>query len=107
MSLRDRLNAPRAAPFTPAKLRETHDSPADLEDEDAHFTPEDLAELRALPLRRNPIPARPTLAELRRMPREQRQVILAAAAKLAEQDYHSDKELTGFEAFSEEERDDD
>jgi hypothetical protein len=41
------------------------------------------------------------------MPREQRQAILAAAAKMAEQDYHSDKELTGFEAFSEEEMDDD
>jgi hypothetical protein len=46
-------------------------------------------------------------AELRRMPREQRQAILAAAAELAEQDYRSDKELTGFDAFSEEERDDD
>ena len=39
------------------------------------------------------------------MPREQRQAILAAAAEMAEQDYHSDKELTGFEAFSEEELD--
>jgi hypothetical protein len=45
----------------------------------------------------------PTPAELRRMPREQRQVILAAAAELAEQDYRLDKELTGFEAFGEEE----
>lgn len=51
--------------------------------------------------------ARFTPGELRRMPREQRQAILAAAAELAEQDYHSDTELTGFEAFSEEERDDD
>jgi len=48
-----------------------------------------------------------TPAELRRMPREQRQAILAAAAEKAEQDYRSDKELTGFEAFSEEELDDD
>jgi hypothetical protein len=48
-----------------------------------------------------------TLAELRRMPREQRQAILAAAAELAEEDYRSDKELTGFDAFGEEERDDD
>jgi hypothetical protein len=48
-----------------------------------------------------------TPAELRRLPREQRQALLAAAAALAEQDYHSDKELTGFEAFSEEELDDD
>ncbi len=50
--------------------------------------------------------ARLTPAELRRMPREQRQAILAAAAVMAEEDYRSDKELTGFEAFSEEERDD-
>ena len=48
-----------------------------------------------------------TPRELRRMPREQRQAILATAAELAEQDYRSDKELTGFEAFSEEELDDD
>jgi hypothetical protein len=52
-------------------------------------------------------PARLTPAELRRMPREQRQVILAAAAEMAEHDYRSDRELTGFEAFSEEERNDD
>lgn len=55
-----------------------------------------------------PVPAaRLTPAELRRMPREQRQAILAAAAELAEEDYRSDKELTGFEAFSEEELNDD
>jgi hypothetical protein len=41
------------------------------------------------------------------MPREQRQAILAAAAAIAEEDYRSDLELTGFEAFSEEEMDDD
>jgi hypothetical protein len=41
-----------------------------------------------------------TPRELRRMPREQRQAILAAAAELGEEDYRSDKELTGFEAFS-------
>ncbi len=46
-------------------------------------------------------------AELRRMPREQRQVILAKAAELAENDYRTDKELTGFDAFSEEEKSDD
>ena len=51
--------------------------------------------------------ARLTPGELRRMPREQRQAILAAAAAMAEQDYHADKDLTGFEAFSEEELDDD
>jgi hypothetical protein len=50
---------------------------------------------------------RVTPGELRRMPREQRQAILAAAAEMAEQDYRFDKELTGFEAFSEEELDDD
>ncbi len=51
--------------------------------------------------------ARPTPGELRRMPREQRQAVLAAAAAMAEQDYRFDKDLTGFEAFSEEELDDD
>jgi hypothetical protein len=48
-----------------------------------------------------------TPRELRMMPREQRQAVLAAAAELAEQDYRSDKDLTGFEAFSEKEIDDD
>ena len=47
--------------------------------------------------------ARPTPGELRRMSREQRQTILAAAAELAEEDYRTDREITGFEAFSEEE----
>ena len=47
-----------------------------------------------------------TPAELRRMPREQRYAILAAAAEMAEEDYRSDKNLSGFEAFSEEELDD-
>jgi len=51
--------------------------------------------------------ARMTPTELRRLPREQRQAILAAAAALAEEDYCTDKNLTGFEAFSEEELDDD
>ena len=55
-----------------------------------------------------PVPGdRLTPGELRRMPRDQRQAILAAAAELAEEDYRTDKELTGFEAFSEEELDDD
>ena len=53
------------------------------------------------------VAARVTPGELRKMPREQRQAILAAAAALAEEDYRSDKELTGFDAFSEEELDDD
>ncbi|HVS40582.1 MAG TPA: hypothetical protein VMS17_33815 [Gemmataceae bacterium] len=51
--------------------------------------------------------AHPTPAELRKLPREQRQAILAAAAQRAEEDYRSDKDLTGFEAFSEEELNDD
>ncbi len=46
-------------------------------------------------------------SELRKLPREERQAILAAAAQLAEQDYRDDKELTGFDAFSEEAFDDD
>jgi hypothetical protein len=48
-----------------------------------------------------------TPAELRLMPREERQAVLAAAAVLAEEDYRNDKQLTGFDAFSEEEVDDD
>lgn len=48
-----------------------------------------------------------TPAELRELPREQRQAILATAALLAEEDYRTDKDLTGFDAFSEEELDDD
>jgi hypothetical protein len=46
-----------------------------------------------------------TPGELRKLPREERQAILAAAAALAEEDYRDDKELTGFDAFSEEEVD--
>lgn len=54
-----------------------------------------------------PCVARPlTPGELRKMPREQRQAILAEAAAKAEHDYRSDPELTGFDAFSEEELDD-
>ena len=48
-----------------------------------------------------------TPSELRSMLRSERQAILAAAAALAEEDYRDDKELTGFDAFSEEEVDDD
>jgi hypothetical protein len=43
-------------------------------------------------------------SELRKMPREQRQAILEAAAEKAEQEYRTDKELTGFDASSENER---
>lgn len=45
-------------------------------------------------------------SELRRMPRKDRQAILAAAAASAEDDYRNDKDLTGFDAFSEELNDD-
>jgi hypothetical protein len=48
-----------------------------------------------------------TPTELRKLPHEQQDAILAAAAAMAEEDYRSDKELTGFEAFSEEELDGD
>jgi hypothetical protein len=53
-----------------------------------------------------PVPIRVTPSELRKMPRNQRQAILAAAAALAEEDYRHDKDLTGFDAFSEEMNDD-
>jgi hypothetical protein len=49
-----------------------------------------------------PIPQTPrryTAAELRRMPQEQRDVLLTEAAKLAESDYANDPVLTGFDAF--------
>ena len=65
-----------------------------------HVKP-DRPEGKAVPV------ARPTPGELRRMPRVQRQPILAAAAELAEEDYCTDQELTGFEAFSEEEEEQD
>jgi hypothetical protein len=45
-------------------------------------------------------------SELLKLPRAERDVILAAAAALAEQDYREDKDLTGFDAFSEELDDD-
>lgn len=51
--------------------------------------------------------ARLSPSELRKMPREQRQAILAAAGEIAEEDYPSDRELTGFDAVIEEERNDD
>jgi hypothetical protein len=41
--------------------------------------------------------ARVPPSELRKMPRERRQAILAAAAEMAEQDYYLDSELTGFD----------
>jgi hypothetical protein len=41
----------------------------------------------------------PTAADLRRLPADQRDAILAAAADLAEADYRGDAALTAFEAF--------
>ena len=43
-----------------------------------------------------------TAAELRKLPADQRDAILAAAAALAEDLYRNDPELTDFEAFDEE-----
>lgn len=42
-----------------------------------------------------------TAQELRAMPREERDAILAAAAALAEDAYRTDVELTAFDAFGE------
>ncbi len=42
-----------------------------------------------------------TAAELRRLPPEQRDAILAAAAAEAEEEYRTNPELTAFEAFGE------
>jgi hypothetical protein len=62
-------------------------------------------EIHLLAARPEAAPARITPGELRKLPREERQTILATAAQLAEQYYRDDKELTGFDAFSEEEFD--
>ena len=43
-----------------------------------------------------------TAAELRKLPAEQRDAILEAAAALAEAIYRNDPQLTDFEAFGEE-----
>lgn len=40
-----------------------------------------------------------TAAELRKLPEEQRNAILEAAAALAEEEYRNNPELTAFEAF--------
>jgi hypothetical protein len=45
---------------------------------------------------------RPSVAELRKMPREEVEAILEAQAALAEQEYRNDPQLTDFEAFGEE-----
>jgi hypothetical protein len=46
-------------------------------------------------------PKRWTATELRKLSPAERDVILEAAAELAENDYRSDKQLTAFEAFGE------
>jgi hypothetical protein len=40
-----------------------------------------------------------TAAELRKLPLDQRDAILEAAAAMAEEDYRNDPELTAFDAF--------
>ena len=48
------------------------------------------------------IPTRPsTVTELRRLPADERDAILAAAAAIAAKEYESDPALTAFEAFGE------
>lgn len=46
-----------------------------------------------------PLNKRWTASELRKLPPDQRDAILAAAAALAEQEYRTNRELTAFEAF--------
>ncbi len=48
------------------------------------------------------IPRSWTAAELRRLPAEERDAILAAAADLAADEYRNNAALTAFEAFGEE-----
>jgi hypothetical protein len=52
----------------------------------------------------NARPTRPgwTAAELRKLPAAERDAILETAAALAEEEYRTNKELTAFEAFGEE-----
>jgi len=50
----------------------------------------------------SPLPGKTwTAAELRKLPAEQRDAILEAAAAWAAELYHNDPELTDFEAFGE------
>jgi acyl-CoA reductase-like NAD-dependent aldehyde dehydrogenase len=46
-----------------------------------------------------PLTRRWTATELRKLPPEQRDAIMEAAAALAEEEYHINAELTAFEAF--------
>ena len=50
-------------------------------------------------LSRTTTPKRWTVGELRKLPPNERDTILAAAAALAEQEYRTNRELTAFEAF--------
>jgi hypothetical protein len=43
-----------------------------------------------------------TAAELRRLPSQERDALLATAAALAENDYRTDRDLTAFDAFGKE-----
>ena len=49
-----------------------------------------------------PVPPWPTPADLRKLPRQVQEAIMAASAELAEQEYRTNKDLTDFEAFAEE-----
>lgn len=50
----------------------------------------------------NVVPPWPSPVELRKLPRELQERILAASAELAEEEYRANKDLTDFEAFAEE-----
>jgi hypothetical protein len=50
-----------------------------------------------------PTRSSPTASELRRMPKDRRDAIMEAAAKVAEVIYRNDPALTDFEAFEAEE----
>lgn len=48
------------------------------------------------------VPPWPSPVQLRKLPRELQERILAASAELAEEEYRTNKDLTDFEAFAEE-----
>jgi Zn-dependent peptidase ImmA (M78 family)/transcriptional regulator with XRE-family HTH domain len=48
-----------------------------------------------------PAPERLSAAEIRKLPREQRDAILSAAAQMAEAEYATNRDLTSFEAYGE------
>jgi hypothetical protein len=49
-----------------------------------------------------PVPPWPSPVELRKLPLQVQDLILAASAALADEEYRTNKELTDFEAFAEE-----